>query len=231
MSQRFSYRSRTALEEMQKEREAVKQKQSQRLLSRFLHPAFHLLFQKSDFILNDSEWIKLNSEYVESASKKVFTQYYFQHKYHSHRPETLKLYHGTNISRAALILARQGLTLSSKRNIETNKYGNGSMFGEAVYVGPREKALNYTGARYFYGQNAKPVFGVIFEVEVNPGKILEVSSIGDYSKECDTVYAPKGWGGAGSFTSLRNEEYAVYNPKRVKIIGFEIVKNVPPPSY
>ena len=203
--------SRHEYQRREAERNQIRNNQKSRLSKFNLHPVFHQLREASKVVLNDSEWIKINSEYLPVKASWNPSSHRFVHKYRSQRPNTEHLYHGTKIESAALILARQGLTLNSKKNIAP--YTHGGMFGNAIYLGKREKAQAYLG----YGE-----WGVMIEVEVNLGKVHEADQSGNYSDVCDTVFAPRGW--AGSWNgSLANAEWAVYNPKRVVILAFEVV--------
>ena len=199
------------------------------MMIRVFHHAIELLKQFSKFTLNESEWIKLDKEFCEVPRQNSHTIYRMRKRILSY-PLKAVLYHGTGIHTAGIILARQGLTTEDRMNTASNfdkkwmrraknkALTHGLLFGPAVYLGKRNKAFAYVTRHNYYKE--APKFGVLIEVSVDLGTIFEAEKSGNYSNRCDTVHGvPKLTAGI-----LRNEEWAVYDTKRITIIGFEIVR-------
>ncbi len=176
----------------------------------YLQEPIEVLRQKSRIQMHWTEWAKLDKEYERAALPSPDVKWRMERE---KRGAGVKLYHGTTIEKAGTILARQGLTPPKRQNIKVS-FAHGSMFGPAVYLGTRAKALAY--AQSWREEHN----GVLIEVLANLGKVYEADVAGDYRHQCDTVH-----GKAGSTMGInRADEWAVYDRRRVTIVAFEILK-------
>ena len=123
----------------------------------------------------------------------------------NHKGRHNVLWHGTSA---------EGLSGILEGGFKRSVHG---LLGPGVYVGNRDKAVNY--AKQFVGR-----FTVLLKVAVTVGDVIDIGAWKDDPKTPhDTVYCPSGenpyaWGGAMMF-----EEGCVRDPKRVKVLAVHFV--------
>jgi hypothetical protein len=118
-------------------------------------------------------------------------------QYFIHGGPRLSLWHGTKLACIALIL--------NEGQLKPSLYG---LLGAGVYCGPRKKAEMFS--------QDQPG-GILLELEVYPGGISE-----NKWSEADTIYAGPGPNAYAWFGTLRNAEYCVRDPSRVRIIRVHV---------
>lgn len=123
----------------------------------------------------------------------------------SHKRSKNVLWHGTTAD---------GLTGILEAGFQAGSHG---LLGPGVYVGNRNKAVNY--ARKFVGR-----YYVLLKVAVNLGEVIDINTWKERpDTPHDTVYCPAGentyaWGG-----SIRFEEWCLRDPKRVTVLAVHLV--------
>ncbi len=113
--------------------------------------------------------------------------------------EGTTLYHGTWINNVASIL---------DRGLDVSKTG---AFSSGIYCGPWNKAQWYGSP----SRSSSSMYGAIFELNVNLGKVIHVHETGKGPKElnCDSVY----------YDQFKNPEYCVRSSKQVEILKVHII--------
>ncbi|XP_028313051.1 uncharacterized protein LOC114469599 [Gouania willdenowi] len=126
-----------------------------------------------------------------------------------------KMYHGTTIANARLIVAN-GFKPSS-----------GGLLGKGVYVSRDKKKASAYPRNFLFGVNKSDQ--VILELRVRVGRVKKIDSNNYHMRETwhrdgyDTAWVPPNCGLSAVPSGL--EEDCVFDPKRVKVVGIASTPN------